>query len=124
MRIIIVEDDEALRERLARALRARGHDAVTAGDRRAVGEVAALPFDAAIVDLRLGEDSGLDVISDLVASSPSARILLATGNATPEIVADAARRGASACIGKPYDTDGLLESLLKSSTPHRQGDRT
>jgi two-component system response regulator RegA len=123
MRIIIVEDDEALRERLARALRERGHDAVTAGDRRAAWEVAAVPFDAAIVDLRLREDSGLDVVSDLVAASPGARILLATGFATPAIVEEASRRGATACIGKPYDTDRLLEGLLKSNTPHRQGDR-
>jgi ActR/RegA family two-component response regulator len=55
-------------------------------------------------------------VTDLVAMSPAARVLLATGNVTPAIVEEAARRGASAFIGKPYDTDRLLESLPNSNT--------
>ncbi|MDB4980067.1 MAG: two-component system response regulator [Myxococcales bacterium] len=115
MRIIVVEDDMQLRERLARALRARGHDAVVAADRAAARMEAERSFDAAVVDLRLGPDSGLEVISDLLAAQVTARVVLATSLATLEIVDEASRRGAVGVLRKPYDADQLLDLIAGRS---------
>ena len=115
VRIIVVEDDMQLRERLARALRARGHDAVVAADRAAARMEAARSFDAAVVDLRLGQESGLDVLIDLLAAQATARVVLVTSLATSEIVAEASRRGAAAVLRKPYDADQLLDLIAERS---------
>jgi ActR/RegA family two-component response regulator len=115
VRIIVVEDDMQLRERLARALRARGHDAVVAADRAAARMEAARSFDAAVVDLRLGRESGLEVISDLLAADSTARVVLATSLATSEIAAEASKRGAVGLLRKPYDVDQLLDLIAGRS---------
>jgi two-component system response regulator RegA len=111
VRIILVEDDDQLRERLARALRARGHDAVEAADRRAAGQAALTAFDAAVVDLRLGRESGLDVVGDLSGTQPGALVVLVTGNVTREVAEQARKKGAASCLAKPFDADELLRVL-------------
>jgi two-component system, response regulator RegA len=57
-RILLVEDDETFRETLARALRARGQDVVTAADRPGALAAATSGVDAALVDLKLRAESG------------------------------------------------------------------
>lgn len=111
MRVLIVEDDGPLRERLARALRDRGHSAGTASTGAAARTLAAQGFDGAIVDVRLGVESGLDVVADLLAVQPAARLIVVTGHLTPELSREAARLGVTACLAKPFDADELLAAF-------------
>ena len=110
-RILLVEDDETFRETLARALRARGQYVVTAAD-RAGALAAASGIDAALVDLKLGAESGLDVVSDLLRANPGTRVVVATGTFTDAIRAQAFSRGAAVCLAKPFDADQALAALL------------
>ena len=70
-RIILVEDDDIFRERLARALRERGHSVVPASSRANACSAGSRGFDAAVVDVHLGSDSGLDVAAELLSVHPT-----------------------------------------------------
>jgi two-component system response regulator RegA len=81
--LLIVDDDKSFLQRLARAMESRGFQVVTA-EAVAEGlqqvERAAPAF--AVVDMRLGDGSGLDVISALKARRPDARAIILTATAT------------------------------------------
>jgi len=111
VRFLIVEDDESLRERLGRALRDRGHFATTAASGAAARKVGAEGFDAAVVDVRLGAESGLDLIQDLLAIQPLARIVVVTGEMNPRVARDAAFLGAATWLSKPFDADEVLAAV-------------
>jgi two-component system response regulator RegA len=111
-RILLVEDDVVFREVLARALRSRGFDVVTAGDRSGARQLMTPALDAALVDVRLGADSGLDVLADLLVSSPPMRVVLTTGASTPIDATRARTVGAAAILIKPFDADELVAALF------------
>jgi two-component system response regulator RegA len=79
-RTLIVDDDRVLRERLARALRDRGHEAITACD---FDEAMALAVshrpERAVVDLRMPGRSGLELVRELLAADASIQIIVLTG---------------------------------------------
>jgi two-component system response regulator RegA len=110
-RILIVEDDQTFRELLARALRARGHEVLTAADRASARAVSA-GTDAALVDLKLGSDSGLDVTEDLTRANQRIRIVLITSHVNDSLFAEARLRGAAGCLAKPFDADEALSALF------------
>jgi two-component system, response regulator RegA len=79
--LFIVEDDEAFRVRLARAMERRGY-AVTMADSNASAEAAlagGFVPDCAVVDLKLGDGSGLDLVPRIRNASPGAKIVILTG---------------------------------------------
>lgn len=112
-RLLLVEDDAVFAGAMARALRSRGFDVAVAGDAAAalacVG--AQLPR-FAVVDLKLGEDSGLALIPELHAAVPSMRILLLTGYASIATAVEAIKRGAHDYLAKPVDADAVMRALL------------
>jgi ActR/RegA family two-component response regulator len=67
------------------------------------------------VDLRLGGESGLDVVGDLSGAQPNALIVLATGNVRPEVAEQARAKGAASCLAKPFDADELLRALTQEA---------
>jgi two-component system response regulator RegA len=111
MRVLVVEDDEHLRERLGHALRDRGHDVVTASTTAAAKELASEGIDAAVVDFRLGSESGLDLSRALRVISPGARVVIVSGEMTRELARLAAAAGAVASLSKPFDADDVLAAL-------------
>jgi two-component system response regulator RegA len=110
--LLLVDDDEVFRERLARALRDRGYDVATAGDHASALEVGGgREFDVAIVDLRMPSGSGLSLIEPLRALAPKARILVLTGYGSIASAIDAVRLGADDYLSKPVDTDEIVAAL-------------
>src|SRR5207237_3182926 len=78
--LLIVDDDAPLCQRLARAMERRGFVVSTAeGVTAGVASATAHPPAFAVVDLRLGDGSGLDVVSALRGARPEARIVVLTG---------------------------------------------
>ncbi len=111
-RILVVDDDEAFRNTLARGLARRGMTAQTAED--AVSALtAAIQFrpDAIVLDLKLGQDNGLGLIRELLEACPDTRIVLATGYASIATAVDAIRRGAWSYLPKPFTIDALLAAF-------------
>jgi two-component system, NtrC family, response regulator AlgB len=83
MRILIVDDEPNIRRTLRVALEASGHavdEAATAAEARA--RVEQRPCDAALIDLRLGDDSGLDLIEPLLDQMPRVAIVVITAHAS------------------------------------------
>ena len=110
--ILLVEDDEAFRRVLARALVARGYDTVVAeSPDEAVWHVLARAPDFAIVDLRMPGGSGLALIADIKRIRPTTAVIVLTGDRSDESVAEAIRRGASSYLTKPIDADEIVSAL-------------
>jgi two-component system response regulator RegA len=109
---LIVDDDTAFRDRLVRALIARGlqaRGAPCSADALAFAR-ATLP-EAATVDLRMPGGGGLDLIRDLLALSPRIQIVVLTGYGNIATAVEAVRRGAIDYLTKPLDTDQILAAF-------------
>ncbi|PIQ36368.1 MAG: two-component system response regulator [Lysobacterales bacterium CG17_big_fil_post_rev_8_21_14_2_50_64_11] len=111
-RILVIDDDDAFRSTLARALTRRGYQVDNAADGASGVSAAktAMP-DAIVLDLKLGQDNGLSLIRSLLGSCPDARIVLATGYASIATAVDAVRRGAWGYLPKPFTIDALLAAF-------------
>jgi two-component system, response regulator RegA len=111
--LLIVEDDKALLERLARALEGRGFTVTTAqsvSDGLLQVETAAPAF--AIVDMRLGDGNGLDVISGIKKRRPEARAIILTGYGNIRTAVNAVKLGAVDYLAKPIDADDVAAALV------------
>jgi DNA-binding NtrC family response regulator len=105
---LIVEDDEAFRYTLERSLRARGHDV------RAVGTVAEarafLPeqrIDVAVIDMRLPDGSGLEVVKAALEVDPEVLAIVISGVSDVKAAVRAIKHGAAEYVVKPFDLDDL-----------------
>ncbi len=111
-RILVVEDDAAFASALVAALRRRGHDALAAVTGAAALDSAHRTApDAAIVDLKLGDESGLALIAPFKALNPAMSILLLTGYASIATAVEAIKLGATHYLPKPADVDEILAAL-------------
>ena len=115
--LLIVEDDKAFLERLARAMEARGFD-VTACDNVSEGltHIGKTPPAFAVVDLRLGDGNGLDVVSALKLQRPDARAIVLTGYGNIATAVTAVKMGAIDYLSKPADADDVVAALMASGT--------
>ena len=107
--VLIVEDDAVFRGRLARAFRERGfeaHEAADAAEAHRTAEAEAPEY--AVVDLRLPDASGLDVVRDLVALDSGTAIVVLTGYGSIATALEAVRLGASHYLTKPADVEQIL----------------
>jgi len=111
--LLIVDDDAPLHQRLARAMERRGFIVQTA-DSVASGIAAATanPPAFAVVDLRLSDGSGLDVVSTLREARPGARIVMLTGYGNIATAVAAVKAGAIDYLPKPADADAVERALL------------
>jgi two-component system response regulator RegA len=111
--VLIVEDDKSFLQRLAKALEQRGF-AVTTAESVADGllqvERSAPAF--AVVDMRLGDGNGLDVISALKRRKPEARAIILTGYGNIATAVNAVKLGAVDYLAKPVDADDVVAALL------------
>jgi two-component system response regulator RegA len=111
--LLLLDDDNALRVRLARALEARGFHTVQASS-VAEAEVAirdeAPAF--AVLDMRLADGSSLSVVEVLRETRPDARIIMLTGYGNIATAVAAVKAGAVDYLSKPADADDVVNALL------------
>jgi two-component system, response regulator RegA len=116
--VLIVEDDDRLRERLARALSDRGYETRQAAD----GEAALLAAhedcpEYLLVDLRMpGGRSGLDVVRDIKAIDPATVAVVLTGYGSIATAVEAVRLGADEYLTKPAEGDQIIAAFNRSSS--------
>lgn len=111
--MLIVDDDEAFLKRLAKAMERRGfvtEIAESVVDGKAIAEARPPAF--AVVDLRLGDGSGLDVIETLQARRPDCRAVVLTGYGAIATAVAAVKIGAVDYLSKPADADDITNALL------------
>jgi len=111
--LLIVEDDKLFLARLARAMEARGFKVSTA-ETVADGlmQVEQSPPAFAVVDMRLGDGNGLDVISALKRRRADARGIVLTGYGNIATAVNAVKLGAIDYLAKPADADDVVNALL------------
>jgi len=116
--LLIVEDDERLRDRLVRAFEKRGLEVAAAGT---VNEARALVAreapEFALVDLRIAGESGLELIPVLKQADPATRIVVLTGYGSIATAVEAVRRGATHYLTKPADADEILAAFERGDGP-------
>jgi two-component system, response regulator RegA len=111
--LLIVEDDRSFLQRLARAMEIRGFTVTTAetvADGLLRVEQAAPAF--AVVDMRLADGNGLEVISALKQRRPDARGIILTGYGNIATAVNAVKLGAVDYLSKPADADDVVTALL------------
>jgi two-component system response regulator RegA len=116
--MLIVDDDERLRERLALALAKRGYAVRTASnydDALAIAKEVAPEF--AVVDLRMPGPSGLELLRALKEIDPETRVVVLTGYGSIATTIDAMRLGAVYYLQKPADADEVLAAFARAEAP-------
>lgn len=110
--LLLLDDDERFRSRLARALRRRELDVREAGSvQEAVAVIGQAAPTLAVLDLRVADGDGLQVLDVLIAAVPHARAVMLTGYGSIATALDAVRRGAWHYLTKPTNADAVLSAL-------------
>ena len=106
--ILLVDDDEAVREVCHEALAEAGHDVVEAASGAvAIAEIRPGRFDAAVVDLRLEDLDGMQVVAALRAADPETCVVIMTGYADIESAVGAVKQGVYDYVHKPFDAEHM-----------------
>ena len=111
--LLIVDDDKSFVQRLARAMESRGFEVTTAeAVTEGLQQVEKTSPAFAVVDLRLADGSGLEVISALKQRRPDARAIVLTGYGNIATAVNAVKAGAIDYLAKPADADDVVAALL------------
>ncbi|MEM6886573.1 MAG: ActR/PrrA/RegA family redox response regulator transcription factor [Pseudomonadota bacterium] len=114
--LLLLDDDEPFLRRLAKAMEKRGFEVETAGSIAAGRAIAtARPPAFAVVDLRLEDGNGLDVVEVLHAKRPDARVIVLTGYGAIATAVAAVKIGAVDYLSKPADADDIVNALLATT---------
>jgi DNA-binding NtrC family response regulator len=106
--ILVVDDEQAIREALKYRLRHLGYEVDATGEApQALERVQANAYGVVLLDIRMPHGSGLDLITPLRRLSPDTQILIITGYGTFEMVVQAMKSGATDFITKPFDAERL-----------------
>ena len=112
MNILVVDDDAGLRRTLRTSLEVLGHQPIEAANgAQALDILARRPFEAALLDLRLAQEQGLDLLPRLLNLAPGLHVVMVTAFATIETAVEAMRRGAFDYLPKPFTPDQLRAVL-------------
>lgn len=116
--LLLVDDDGVYRERLAKAMMARGYEVRTAADAEAAVALAEVESpELAVLDLRMPGESGLDLLRRLKAIDPTTKILMLTGYGSIATALEAVRLGAVHYLTKPVDVDEILAAFDRDGAP-------
>jgi two-component system, response regulator RegA len=111
--LLIVDDDKSFLQRLARAMEGRGFQVITAESvADGVAQVDKAPPAFAVVDMRLSDGNGLEVITALKRRRPDARGIILTGYGNIATAVNAVKLGAIDYLAKPADADDVIAALL------------
>ena len=118
--ILVVDDEPSIRKMLAMWLDGGGHRVQSASTPKdALALAAKVSFDAAFVDLRLGSHSGMELIPELLKSSPWLKIVVITAFAAIDTAVEAVKMGAMDYLPKPFNTE-QVDLLLRRVIELRQ----
>ena len=113
--LLIVDDDNPLRDRLARAMEKKGFQVMQAESvKMGINQAKNSPPAFAVVDLRLGDGSGLDVVKEIHRQNKDSRVVMLTGYGNIPTAVAAIKAGAIDYIPKPADADDVENALLAS----------
>ena len=108
MRVLLIDDERNINRMMSVALEADGHEAVAVeSGAGALRQVQKTPFDAAFLDLRLGQENGLEVLAQLRRADPGMAVVVITAFASFPSAVDATKLGAADYLPKPFTPEQL-----------------
>ena len=111
--LLLVDDDNPFRERLARAMEKKGFEVIQAeGVKKGIDAVKSKKPAFAVVDLRLNDGNGLEVVKQIQDSNENSRIVMLTGYGNIPTAVAAIKEGAIDYLAKPADADDVEKALL------------
>ena len=111
--LLLVDDDNPFRERLARAMEKKGFEVIQAeGVKKGIDAVKMKKPAFAVVDLRLNDGNGLEVVKEIQKSNENSRIVMLTGYGNIPTAVSAIKQGAIDYMAKPADADDVEKALL------------
>jgi DNA-binding NtrC family response regulator len=116
---VLIEDDDALRETLAELLERRGYRPIPAEDGRSGLERIEAGTAAVLLDLKLPDLDGMEVLDRVHAEDPRLPVIMVTGHGSERRAVEAVQRGAFNYIPKPIDPDELLATLREAVEKRR-----
>lgn len=120
-KILVVDDDSIVRKSLAKVLQRYDHMVITAQTKSEAESIVAsqLKLNLAIVDLRLPDGSGLDLLSEIKDQQPDCEVIILTGYGNIELALTAARRGVFQFLTKPFELSEMM-ALVERALTHRE----
>lgn len=115
-RILIVDDEASLRTALFRALDRRGFQVITAASKKEAETISQSdkPIDLALVDLRLPDGDGIELMTTLKSLQKNIQVIILTGFGSIEVAVEATRRGAFHFVTKPFNLDEILSLIERA----------
>jgi two-component system response regulator RegA len=111
--LLIVDDDNPFRERLARAMEKKGFQVSQAeGVKKGIESVKQKKPAFAVVDLRLNDGNGLEVVKEIQSSNSKSRVIMLTGYGNIPTAVAAIKEGAIDYLAKPADAEDVERALL------------
>jgi len=111
--LLIVDDDNPFRERLSRAMEKKGFEVIQAeGVEKGIESAKQTKPAFAVVDLRLNDGNGLEVVKQIQSSNPASRIIMLTGYGNIPTAVAAIKEGAIDYLAKPADADDVEKALF------------
>ena len=111
--LLIVDDDNPFRERLARAMEKKGFNVTQAESvKKGIESLSTMKPAFAVVDLRLNDGNGLEVVKEIQKLNPKSRIIMLTGYGNIPTAVAAIKHGAIDYLAKPADADDVEKALL------------
>ncbi|MHB9156008.1 MAG: response regulator [Endomicrobiales bacterium] len=109
-RILIVDDQEGIRESMAGILELEGYEIITCSDgHKALEKVKEISFDIAFLDVKMPGIDGIETFRGIKRASPDTVVFMMTAFAEEELIRQALEEGVSACIHKPFEMDRVIE---------------
>ena len=126
-KIVIIDDESSILELMSKLCRSVGHTVIPCQTgAEGLAAVRANTPELVIVDLRIGDVSGLDIVKTCRAESPGSAVIMVTGHGSVETAVEAMRLGAFDYLTKPFDLGDLIKTvnhaLSRSGQPASKGD--
>jgi DNA-binding NtrC family response regulator len=112
--VLVVDDDKSILRTFTRILQRAGYSTETAENgKEALDKIQARTYDAALIDVVLGDSNGLDLLPKIEENSPKTVKIVVTGSDSTENRDEACRNGADAYMTKPVNPEMLLDVFAK-----------
>jgi DNA-binding NtrC family response regulator len=120
-RILVVDDDETIRKVLATILEEKGYavDMAESGQ-EAINKSGEKSYNLALIDIRLPDMEGIEVLTRIKDTVPKIRKIIVTGYPSLQNSVEALNKGADAYIMKPFDMNKVLETISEQLTKQRE----
>lgn len=121
-RILVADDDPVARDLLVEVLQAEGYESVAAsGAGESIALARGAPFQLALIDLRMPDGDGLQVLRELKNAQPQLPVIIVTAFADMETAVAAIRAGASDYLSKPFRMDEIRDTVRRTLKASRMG---